>query len=115
MKYALLIYEPASEFAKRTSADAPAYWAAWSAYGEAIKNAGIMAGGAGLQPPTVSSTLRIRGTDRGHVHDGPYADSKEQLGGFFVIDVPDLDTALAWARKSPQENGFMEVRPLLSM
>lgn len=46
MKYALLIYEPASEFAKRTSADAPAYWAAWSAYGEAIKNAGIMAGGA---------------------------------------------------------------------
>jgi len=69
--------------------------------------------GAGLQPPRTATTLRIRDGQR-HVQDGPYADSKEQLGGFFVINVPDLDTALAWAARSPAaSSGAVEVRPVL--
>ncbi len=112
MKYALIIYETPANMARRDGADAGAYWAGWTAYGQAMTAAGVAAGGAGLQPPSVATTVRI-GADKHAVQDGPYADSKELLGGFFIIDVPDLDAALKWAARAPMPGGSVEVRPLL--
>jgi hypothetical protein len=114
MQYSILFYETEAEFAKRQDPKAASdYWAAWGAYVEAVNQSGVMVSGAGLQPPAASTTLRLRDGKR-HVQDGPYADTKEQLGGFFVIEAPDLDTALEWAAKSPAAGtGCVEVRPVL--
>lgn len=116
MQYAILIYENESDFAARTDEKRQGeYWGAWAAYAQALTAAGVMAGGAGLQPPHSGTTLRLRGGER-HVQDGPYADTKEQLGGHFVLNVPDLDTALEWAARSPAAStGAVEVRPVLPM
>ncbi len=114
MQYMLMYNEPASEFAKRNSpTDAPAYWGAWNAYIGALMEAGIVRGGHGLQPPDLSTTLRIRNGQR-QVQDGPIPDTKEHLGGYFVIDVPSLDVALEWAARSPSASvGNVEVRPVM--
>lgn len=114
MQYMLLFTESKSDFAQRNDpAQAPAYWGAWTAYCDALAGSGIMVSGAGLQPPEMATTVRVRDGKR-QVHDGPYAESKEMLGGFFVIEVPDLDTALEWAARSPSSSyGSTEVRPVL--
>jgi len=114
MEYMLLFREPQSESAKRNDPnEAPAYWGAWSAYVKAVAESGIMVSGAGLQPPETATTVRIRDGKR-TLHDGPYAEAKEMLGGIFVINVPDLDTALEWAARSPSStSGSTEVRPVL--
>lgn len=111
MKYAILIYETAAEMARRGTddADSQAYWESWSAYGEALTEAGVFAGGVGLLEPHTATTIRFAAGRE--VHDGPYADTKEQLGGFYLVDVPDLDTALEWAARCPATNGAVEVRP----
>ena len=80
----------------------------------AMHGAGIVKSGAGLEPPSTATSLRIQGGKR-RVQDGPFADAKEQLGGFYVIDVPDLDTALEWAARAPcATTGGVEVRPIHS-
>lgn len=114
MQYMLIFAEPAEEMAKRDDpAEAPAYWGAWSAYVGALVAAGISKGGNGLQPPATATTLRLRGGAR-HVQDGPFIDTKEQLGGYFIVEVPDLDAALDWAARSPAAaSGAVEVRPVL--
>ena len=72
----------------------------------------MVTGGAGLQPPQTITMVSVRDGKR-HVHDGPYAETKEFLGGFLVIDVPDLDAALEWAARSPAASyAAVEVRPL---
>ena len=77
----------------------------------ALRDAGVMVGGAGLQLPEVATTVKLHEGKR-LVQDGPYADTKEQLGGYFIIDVPDLDTALDWAARCPVAPGsVIEVRP----
>jgi hypothetical protein len=111
MKYALLIYESAAEFDAR-GGDDPAFWGAWTAYAEALRKAGHHVGGSGLEPPATGTTVRHSHGERA-VQDGPYADTKEQLGGFFLIDVPDLDAALDWAARCPVRQGAVEVRPVL--
>lgn len=114
MKYILTMNETDADFeARKDPAQADEYWGAWSAYARAVREAGIQVAGAGLQPPEAATTLRIR-EGQTIVHDGPYADTKEQLAGFFVIEVPDLDAALAWAAKAPSaRSASVEVRPLL--
>ena len=113
MQFMMMIYEPASDFAAREAPDAAAYYAPWMAYAAAMRDAGIMVGGNGLQPPEESVSLRLR-DGRRVVQDGPFADSKEQLGGYFVIDVADMATALDWAARSPSvASGGVEVRPLM--
>jgi hypothetical protein len=118
MKYTVLIYESDADFKNRTASDESrqgAYWGAYKAYFAALREAGIMTGGAPLQPPHSGTTLRQRDGKR-QVQDGPYADTKEQLGGFYEIDVPDLDTALQWAARCPAAaSGAVEVRPTLVM
>jgi hypothetical protein len=118
MNYTILIYETPADFARRVDPDAKkraTYWAEWPPYSQALKDAGIFVGGAGLQPPETATLLKVRDGQR-HVQDGPYADTKEQLGGFFIIDVPDLDSALDWAARIPNAPGrVFEVRPNLQM
>lgn len=114
MQYALLYHESAADFALRNDPEkAPAYWEAWSAYLSTIMESGIVVNGAGLLPPDTATTVRVRDGKR-QVQDGPYAESKEMLGGFFVIEVPDLDVALEWAARAPSSSyGSTEVRPLM--
>jgi hypothetical protein len=116
MKYTILIYESDADFKTRTdAARKDIYWGAYRAYTVALREAGVMTGGAGLQPPHAGTTLRQRDGKR-HVQDGPYAETKEQLGGFYEIEVPDLDKALEWAARCPAAaTGAVEVRPNLAM
>jgi hypothetical protein len=114
MQYMIMALETEDEFAQRDDPDrAGAYWAGWEAYLAALAESGVMTGAGGLHPPATSTTVRLRDGQR-TVHDGPYADTKEQLGGYFVIDVPDLDAALGWAARCPSAaHGAVEVRPLM--
>lgn len=114
MRYAIMVYESDHDFKLRSDPKTVGpYMAAYGAYSAALREAGIAAGGAGLQPTHTATTIRIRDGKR-HIQDGPFADTKERLGGFFLIDVPDLETALAWAAKCPSaSSGCVEVRPEL--
>jgi len=118
MKYAIIVYESKNDFRRRGSEDTQeneTYWGAFSAYYGALKEAGVLAGGEGLQGPDTATILQVKDGER-TVQDGPYADTKEQLGGFFIVDVPDLDTVLDSAAKAPTAStGKVEVRPLLDM
>lgn len=108
MQYMLMFYQPAAEFEARGAST----MGAWMAYVQAIRASGITTSGYGLQPPMTGTSLRVRGNQR-KVLDGPFADTKEQLGGYFIIDVPDLDTALTWAERAPcASTGGVEVRPV---
>ncbi len=110
MKYAILVYETEQDFCDRAK-----HMPAYSAYSQALAEAGVAAGGAALHPAHTATTLQLRDGQR-TVQDGPYADTKEQLGGLFIIDVADLDTALDWAARCPAaSNCAVEVRPLLPM
>lgn len=103
MKYMILVAETETDFAMRNQAGTPAFeafMAPWFAYSSALAEAGVILGGQALMGPETATTVRIRDGKR-IVQDGPYADAKEQLGGFFVIDVPDADTARHWAAQAP--------------
>ena len=111
MKYALL-FHASTEQASRP-AD-PAMRAAGMAYGEAIRAAGVMVFAAGLMPPDKTTMVSVRDGKR-QVHDGPYPETKEFLGGFVIIDVPNLDAALEWAARNPAAGqGAVEVRPCMA-
>ena len=115
MKYTMLIYEPEADFNARTNEEQATYWGAWKAYHQALVQAGVIAGGHALQPPATGTTVRVSGGQR-HVQDGPYADTKEQLGGFIDLELPSLDAALDWAARCPAAaTGAVEVRPIRTM
>ena len=115
MQYVMLIHESADDAAQRHDpAKAPAYWGGWAAYAQAIREAGVSVGGNGLELPGSATTLRLRDGQR-MVQDGPYADSKEMLGGYFVLDVPSVEVALDWAARCPAAaRGTIELRPVLA-
>jgi len=114
VNYTLLFYLSPNEFSARSDpSKRQAFWGSFVPYAKALRDAGVVVGGAGLQPPDAATTVRLSNGQR-QVQDGPYADTKEQLGGFFIIDVPDLDTALDWAARYPAgAGGVVEVRPNL--
>ncbi len=114
MDYMLMYQESAHEMAQRDNpATAAAYWGAWNAYIGALTGAGVVVSGNGLQPPRTATTVRMRNGQR-QVQDGPYADTREHLGGYFIIRVPALDDALEWAARAPcAGTGCTEVRPVL--
>ncbi len=116
MNFTILLYEAKSDLARRTDPEQrAAYSAGWLAYTKALKEAGVFVTGSGLQGPDTGTTLKLAGGQR-LVQDGPYADTKEQLGGFYLIDVPSLDVALDWAARCPAAtNGVIEIRPALPM
>ena len=114
MQYMLMFRESAGDFARRDDPTVSGeYWGAWNAYIGALGSAGVVVSGNGLLPPDASTTVRIR-EGRRQVQDGPFADTHEHLGGYFVLDVPSLDDALAWAARAPcTSTGSTEVRPVL--
>lgn len=115
MQYLLLLNARESGFANMTPAEQQQGMAAYMAYTEALKSAGVYLGSNRLQPVATATTVRIV-DGKTQVLDGPYADSKEQLGGYFLIDAPDLDAALSWAARCPgASHGVIEVRPIWSM
>lgn len=115
MKYALLIYGNEAAMQAASQADTTQMLAAYGAYTEALKKAGVIAGGERLRPTSAATTVRMEG-GKSKVLDGPYAETKEQLGGFYLIDVPDLDAALSWAARCPAaSHGTIEVRPIWAM
>jgi hypothetical protein len=114
MQYMIIFSETETEFAQRTDPQlSGAYWGAWGAYIGALQASGIVLSGNGLQPPHTATSVRVRDGKR-HVQDGPFADSKEQLAGYFIVEVPDLDAALDWAARAPSASyASVEVRPVL--
>lgn len=113
MKYSILIYDSPETAAQLQSPAGAQYMSQWAPFINALTEAGVYITGAGLQPAGTATTLRFDDGKR-RVQDGPYADTKEQLGGFYMIDVPDLDTALEWAARTPRLPGqVFEVRPNL--
>ena len=114
MQYTLLIYETQSDFDARTNEKQETFWGAWRAYHKALTDAGVYVNGSPLQPGATGTTLRMKNGKR-QVQDGPYADTKEQLGGFIILELPSLDAALEWAVRCPAAaSGAVEVRPLLA-
>lgn len=116
MKYMMLIAESDHQMSQRKSAEAPAYWAAWGAFAKSIGESGLMIEGHGLQDKTTATTIRVANGKR-IVQDGPYADAKEQLGGYFILEVPNIDPVLEWAAKVPgvDSGTVVEIRPILTM
>ncbi|HXE62995.1 MAG TPA: YciI family protein [Bryobacteraceae bacterium] len=114
MNYTLLFYLSPEEFAAREDpAKRDTFWANFVPYAKALQDAGIVVSGAGLELPRATTTIKFQNGQR-LVQDGPFADTKEQLGGLFIINVPDLDTALDWAARYPAgPGGVVEVRPNL--
>lgn len=115
MQFALIINESPEGMSNRKDPQKVGpYMGAWFAYSKALAEAGVMTGGAGLDLPETAATLRLSG-GKTVVQDGPFAETKEQLGGFFLIDVADIEKALEWAARAPlAEGGVIEVRPLLT-
>ena len=115
MQYLLMAYVDETGWPKLSKSEQEQGIAAYAAYGEALKTSGVMKGSNRLQPSSVATTVRSA-NGKSQVLDGPYVDSKEQLGGYFLIDVPDLDAALSWASRCPAvHHGVVEVRPVWSM
>ncbi len=116
MHFMLILNETAEDFARRADPEqAQAYWGGWNDFIGAMAKAGVIVKGDGLMAPHTATTLRLRDGKR-TVEDGPYADTKEQLCGYFVIDVPDLHAALDWAAQAPSaRTASVEVRPVLPM
>ena len=113
MKYALLIYETPEAFARRASENEnEPNIGAWRVYYRSLVEAGIYVAGDPLHAPEMGTTVRIKGGKRA-IQDGPYADTKEQLAGFIILELPTLDAAIEWASRCPAAAyGAVEVRPL---
>jgi hypothetical protein len=115
MKYLLLIHSDEAAMLAASKQEASRTLAAYAAYSEAMTKAGAFVAGDRLRPTTTASSVRVR-DGKTEVLDGPYAESKEQLGGYYMIDVADLDAALSWAARCPgAQYGTIEVRPVWEM
>jgi len=115
MQYLLTLYSDESAWPKMTEEQKKQGYAAYMAYSEALKQAGALKGSNRLQPTSTATTVRTV-DGKSQVLDGPYAESKEQLGGYYLIEVADLDAALSWAARCPgSQHGIDEVRPIWAM
>jgi len=115
MKYMLLIYSNEKQMAAGNQADAEKVLGAYGAYSQAMQKAGVMVGGDRLRPTDASTSVKVA-NGKTQVLNGPYAESREQLGGYYMIDVPDLDAAISWASRCPgASHGTVEVRPIWAM
>ena len=115
MQYLLMLYADESGWGRMTPAEQQQGYAAYMAYTEALKKAGVYVGSNRLRP--ISSATTVKNTNgKQQVLDGPFVDSKEQLGGYYLIEAPDLDAAIAWAARCPGSgHGTIEVRPVWEM
>jgi hypothetical protein len=112
MQYVLLDYVNETGWPTLTRDEQEHWLGAYKAYMEAMTKAGVLRSSSGLKPTSAATTVRVE-NGKTQVLDGPYADTKEQLGGFHIIEAPDLDAAISWAARSPTAlHGVVEVRPL---
>ena len=115
MQYLLMLYIDETAWPQMTPAEKEQGAAAYTAYTEALQQAGALRGANRLQHSTAGTTIKLA-DGKPQVLDGPYADTKEQLGGYYLIEAADLDAALAWAARCPTaSHGIVEVRPLWEM
>jgi hypothetical protein len=113
MQYMLLIYTQEAREAQRTPAERQANLAQYMAFARAATEAGIMRAGDEIAPTVAAKTVR-RIAGRLHTSDGPFAETKEQLGGFFILECATMDEALTWATRLPAvDDGCVEVRPIV--
>lgn len=111
MRYTFLLFSNPNDFKDVSEEDMQTSLAAYDTYITDLKDAGVFIDTDWLQPPMTATTISAK-TGEAEIQDGPFADTKEQLGGYFAVDVPDLDTAIAWAKKCPAVHyGYVEVRP----
>ena len=113
MKYLLALISEEGGMEDASPEEMKAVMDRWSAYGREAVDKGAFLAGEGLQPSATASTVRIEEGKEPTVTDGPFAESKEQLGGFYLLDCKDLDEALEYAKKIPFQNGSVEVRPVM--
>ncbi len=112
MQYMLMDYVQEQGFHELSKEEQERWLGAYRAYMEAMQKAGVLRTSGGLKPPSTGTTVRVT-NGKTQVLDGPYADTKEQLGGFHIIEAPDLDAAISWAARSPTAlHGVVEVRPM---
>ena len=112
MRYLLMIHTDEAAYGSRLAEAVEAGNAAYTAYTDALKNAGAWLGGERLRPTDTATTVRLR-DGRTEVLDGPYADTKEQFGGYYMIEATDLDSAIEWAVRCPgASHGTVELRPI---
>ncbi|UXI70139.1 YciI family protein [Tahibacter amnicola] len=112
MQYMLLIYSEESAWANLSPADITQVLEAYRAYSRELAEAGVLRGGSELAPTATATTVRVR-NGKPLLTDGPFAETREQLGGYYLIDVPSLDEATRWAARIPSATmGSIEVRPL---
>jgi hypothetical protein len=113
MKYALTIYNEERGWDDLSEEEQSSVTQAYGAVTQEMQEKGVMVAGEGLYPTATATTVRIRDGER-DVTDGPFAETKEQLGGFYVLDVKDLDEAIEWAAKIPgAQRGSIEIRPVM--
>ena len=114
MKYMLNIYGDMSEYADATPEQEAQVMQAYDAFWQDVSKNGTLLAGEALEMPDTATTVKVRNGDR-LVTDGPFAETKEQLGGFYLLECKDLDEAIEWAAKIPgAQNGTIEVRPVMS-
>ena len=111
----LLIYREEAGMQAMSEADRSQMTAAYGAYTQAMVQAGVLVDGGRLRPANAATTVRVA-NGKTEVLNGPYAETREQLGGYYMIEAPDLDAALAWAARCPgASTGSIEVRPIWEM
>ena len=115
MQYLLTLYAEESGWDQMTPGQQHQGLAAYAAYTEALRSAGALVNSNRLRPSATATTLRAA-NGKTQVLDGPFVDSKEQLGGYYLIDAPDLDAAMQWAGRCPGvQHGVVEVRAVWGM
>jgi hypothetical protein len=114
MKYLLSIYTDESSWGSSTPEEIKETMDAYSAFGREVEERGAYLAGEGLQPTSTATMVRVRDGER-LITDGPFAETKEQLGGFYLLDCKDLDEAIELAAKIPgAKSGSIEVRPVMN-
>jgi hypothetical protein len=113
MRYMLTLIGEEGGLEDATPEDMRAVLAGWNDYTESLKAAGAFIAGEGLQESATATTVRGFEGDERLATDGPFAEAKEQVGGFYLIEVANLDEALEWAKKIPARGGAVEVRPVM--
>jgi len=113
MKFLLTIYNDERRWTDASPEEAGQVMAAYEAFGRAAAEAGVLVGGEGLQPTSTATTVRVRDNET-LTTDGPFAETREQLGGYYLLDCSDLDEAIGWAARIPDaSSGSVEVRPVM--
>ena len=116
MKYLCLIYENEREWENKSPADGEAIMNEYFTFTEDIQKRGLMKSGAPLQTTDTATTVRVNGSGEAVLSDGPFAETKEWLAGYYLLDCPDLDTATAQAARIPAaRHGAIEVRPVMEI